>query len=350
MLDVFHSDAFTTLELTTAVEKVPYLPTGIGRLDVFEEDPIRTKELAVEVRQGQLVLIPASDRGAPLTERTTELRNMLYFKVPRLATGDTLMADELQSIRAFGQESELMQVQAEVARRLSGPTGLLKNIEYTWENQRLGAISGSLIDADGSTVIYNWFTSFGITQPTEIAFNLTGWQGTSPSTSDGALRQLCNQTARAIKRAAKGAFIEGVSEICCMCGDQFWDQLVTHPDVVKTYLNWMAAAELRQGNAWDAMLFGGIRWFNYRGSDDNDATIGVATTKCKFFLRKAPGVFKVARAPAEFGPWINTPGKKYYVIPIIDRDRQAWWRMEVYSYPLFICTRPETLFSGRCGT
>jgi hypothetical protein len=35
------------------------------------------------------------------------------------------------------------------------------------------------------------------------------------------------------------------------------------------------------------------------------------------------------------------------VIPIFDRDRNMWWRQEVYSHPLFICTRPEVLMSGR---
>ena len=63
-----------------------------------------------------------------------------HFDVPRLKHEDTITAAELQNVRAFGTESELMQVQAEVARRLSGPTGLQRNIEYTWEFQRLAAI------------------------------------------------------------------------------------------------------------------------------------------------------------------------------------------------------------------
>ena len=30
----------------------------------------------------------------------------------------------------------------------------------------------------------------------------------------------------------------------------------------------------------------------------------------------------------------------------IDRDRNAWFRQEIYAYPLFICTRPEVLQFG----
>ena len=51
-------------------------------------------------------------------------------------------------------------------------------------------------------------------------------------------------------------------------------------------------------------------------------------------------------APGEAFQWVNTPGKEYYVLPIMDTDRNMWWRMEAYSYPLMICTRPEVLWSG----
>ena len=353
-LDIFHADAFNTIQMTTAVERNPYLPQGIGSLNLFEPDPIRTTAMAVEERNGVLALVQTSDRGGPLQERSTELRKVRYFEVPRLATGDTIRASEIQSIREFGTESELMQVEKEVARRLSGPTGLLSNIEYTKENLRLGAISGQLVDADGSTIIYNWFNEFQQAQPAEIGFNLT-------ANTAGSLRDLCNVVVRGMKRAAKGAFIDGETEIWAMCGDAFWDAFIVHTDVVSTYVNWRDAAQLREAYAFrggegtiaaprlDAFKFAGINWVNYRGSDDA-TTVGVQTPKVKFFLRKSPGTFRVAYAPAEFGPWLNTPGKEQYVLPVMDLMRQAWWRMEVYSYPLFICTRPETLFSGRVSS
>jgi len=361
-LDIFHNDAFNMIQLTTAVERNPYLPQGIGSLELFEPDPIRTKAMAVEERNGVLTLIPTSDRGSPPTERVSELRKVRYFEVPRLAHADTLKADEILGVREFGTESELMQVQKEVARRLRGPTGILANFEYTKENMRLGAISGQLLDADGTTIIYNWWNEFGQTQPAEIGFNLLGWQtGSATPTYDGWLRTQCNAVVRGMKRAAKGAFVDGVTEIMAMCGDAFWDEFITHPDIVNTYKNWLDAAQLRDSYAFrggeasperprlDVFKFAGISWFNYRGSDDA-TTIGVPTTKVKFFLRKSPGTFRVAYAPAEFGMFLGSPGKEQYIIPIMDRDRQAWWRMEGYAYPLFICTRPETLWSGRAGT
>jgi hypothetical protein len=339
-LDIFHQDPFTTIQLTLAVERHPFQPVGLGEMDIFEPAPIRTKALAVEERTGKLTVIPTSARGAPPAQRTTEKRKMRYFDVPRIAQEDTITADELQSIREFGTESVLMQVQTEVARRLNGPTGIQRNIEYTWENMRLGAVQGLLLDADGS-VLYNWFDEFGIAQPDEVAFNLAA--GTANS-----LRPICNDIVRTMSRKAQGAWAPSTS-VVALCGDSFYDKFTNHPDVIRTFLNWQAAQEIRdgsQGEAFGSFKFAGITWVNYRGSDDN-ATIKIPDDKVKFFPKGAPGVFQKAMAPAETFDFVNTLGKDIYVIPVFDRDRNAWWRMEGYSYPLFICTRPELLLTGR---
>uniref|UniRef100_UPI001CC405E5 major capsid protein n=1 Tax=Burkholderia diffusa TaxID=488732 RepID=UPI001CC405E5 len=135
-----HQDPFTAISLSDAVQRNPYQPQGLGALNIFEPNPIRTKALGIEERTGKLVLIPFSQRGAEGTQRTTEKRDMRYFEVPRLMHDDTLYAEELQGIREFGTESILMQVETEVARRLSGPTGLLASVEYTKEYLRLAAL------------------------------------------------------------------------------------------------------------------------------------------------------------------------------------------------------------------
>ncbi|TAL89281.1 MAG: major capsid protein [Candidimonas sp.] len=341
-LNIFRQDAFSTFTLTTAIERNPFKPSGLGSLGIFDPNPIRTTALGVEERQGKLVLIPFSNRGQEGTQRTTEKRDMRYFDVPRLMHSDTIHANELQNVRAFGTESELMQIETEVARRLNGPTGLTSNIEYTWEFQRLAAVQGLCLDSDGS-VKFNWFDEFGITQAAEIAFNLS-------AATANSLRPLINGIVRTMARKSQGAFTPN-TRVYALCGDSFYDEFVNHPDVIRTFLNWSAAADLRdnsQGAAFEEFSFAGVTWLNYRGSDDA-TTIAVASDKVKFFPVGAPGIFQVAQAPGESFEWVNTPGKPMYVIPIFDRDRNSWWKMEVYSYPLHICTRPEVLLSGRAG-
>ncbi|MGF6978955.1 hypothetical protein QFZ94_007470 [Paraburkholderia sp. JPY465] len=340
ILDVFHQDPFTAIALTDAVQRNPFQPVGLGALNVFEPNPIRTKALAVEQRQGKLVLIPFSERGAEGTQRTTEKRQMRYFDVPRLMHDDTVYAEEVEGIREFGTESVLMQVETEVARRLSGPTGLLASVEYTKEYLRLAALQGLVLNPKDGSVYYNWFTQFGIAQPAVIPFNLAA--GTA-----NTLRPICNGLVRSMARKAQGAFT-ATTRVYGLCGDAFYDAFVNHPDVIRTFVNWSDARALRdnsQGAAFEAFDFAGITWFNYRGSDDN-TTIKVPDNNVQFFPVGAPGVFREAMAPGETVDWVNTPGRPVYVLPIFDLLRRMWWKMETYAYPLFICTRPEVLFQG----
>ncbi len=347
ILDVFNGDAFTAMELTSFVDRHPFLPTGIGALDLFEPLPIRTTALAVEERDGVLTLIPTSPRGAPAMERTTEKRKMRYFETPRLFHGDTLQVSELQNIRDFIGDNgvavtTLMQVQRELARRLVGPTGLTKNLEYTLEYHRLGAIQGILLDANGN-VLHNWFNEFEITAPSATAFSLSS--GATAAT--GTLRPICNGIVRTMMRAAKGVWTPS-TRVVGLCGDQFYDQFTNHMDVKQTFLNWNAAKDLRNGPefaSFGAFTWGDIDWINYRGSDDN-STIAIPTNEVKFFPKGAPGVFQKAMGPGESAEFLNQPGRPQYILPIVDTKRRMWFRSELYAYPLHICTRPDLLASG----
>lgn len=340
--DVFRQDAFTSITLTTAVEKVPFKPGLLGSLGIFTPmAPLYTKDIMVESRDGQLVIIPASQRGGPVAQRMTEKRKAVPFEAPRLAFGDTIYAHELQFVRQFG-EAAFMQVQQEVARRMAGPTGLTTSLELTWERMRLGCIQGRVLDADNS-VIFDFFDAFGVTEPDEIDFDLD-----NANPAQGALQKVCNQTNRTILRAAKAP--DGVGRVVALCGDDFWDLLITHKEVEQTYLNQIAAAQLREREPFQRLEFGGITWINYRGTDDNSATTGVAiaASKARFFPTGVPGLFEEGWAPSEFLPDVGQAGRPRTVRVEFDKgEPPAWWKQEVFSYPVYICTRPECLQRGK---
>jgi hypothetical protein len=336
-MDIFNSDAFKMVSLTQAIQKVEYKPSLIGSLNLFTPRPVRTETVAIEKREGVLAIVQTSNRGAPIARRDNEKRDLRDFRTVRIAKGDTIQAAEIQNIRAFGSETELMQVQAEVARRYAT---ILDDIEMTWENMRLGCLNGVVKDADGST-IRNWFTEWGISQATEIDFELDD--------ANTKVRLKCNQVVRNMMKASKGAWTSS-TKVHALCGDTFYDNLITHASVEKTYLNWAAAADLRQGGAYSAFTFGDITFHNYRGSDTfvSQATagkggLGIDAEKARFFPVGAPGVFEVAQSPAESFEYVNTPGQPVYGMIVPDRDRNMFVDVEAYSYPLFICTRPEML-------
>lgn len=336
-MDIFNSSAFSMTSLTGAVKKVGYKPQLLGSLNIFEPVPTRTRTVFIDRREDKLRLIPTSATGAPPKELQVDPRNAVPLKTTRLTEGFTLYAEEIQGIRAFGNETELMQVQSEYLRRMAS---VRDDMDLTHEFHRLGALQGLLLDADGTSVIYNYFTEFGVTQPAVIDFDLD-----NASPARGALRKKCAEVVRGMARSAGGAFTPGTT-IHALVGDAFFDDFISHSEVEKTYLNWAAAADLRQDQSFGAFTFGGITWHNYRGTDDN-STVAIAPDEAKFFPVGAKDVFKKAMAPAEFGPYVNTLGQDTYAINIVDRDRQAFTRGELYSYPLYFCQRPDVLRTGK---
>lgn len=351
IVDIFRQDMFSTTSLTAVVNKSPFTPRFLESLGIFTPNPIRSIDAGVMINDaGTLTVVPTTPRGSPPIEQIQRPEEVRTFRTPRIALGDTIHAHELQGMLAraitqsFSGGRDAMtllnqDLQSEIAFRVDGPNQLREKVENTKERMRLGAISGIVLDADGST-LYNWPTLFGVSLPTEIDFDLD-----NATPVAGALLKLITQTERAVLRAAKSGNLPNV-RVIALCGDAFYDDLIAHPEVRETYMNWQAATDLRVSRAFKSFTYGSIEWINYRGSDDN-STIAIHTDKCKFIPVGVPGLFQEVLAPAESFEFVNTPGLPIYILQMPDRDRNQFVRLEVYSYPMYIATRPDVLFSGR---
>lgn len=332
-MDAFNNRAFSMVNLTAAIDKIDYVPSLLGSLGIFTPQPVFTRDIAVEKRGQTLSLIPTSPLGAPPNETNRDGRDIRTFRTTRLADSFTMYAHEVEGIRAFGTEDEFETLQVEYASRMAK---VASRMELTHEFHRLGALQGKLLDADGVTVIYNYFTEFGIAEPSAIDFNLDN--------ANTDVWAKCQEVKRLVIRASKGAFTPA-SRVHALVGDAFYDALTQHPKVFQFYMNWQAAQQIKDVQAFESFEFGGIVWHNYRGTDDN-STVAIPTDEAKFFPVNADGVFVKAMAPAEFGSFVNTRGQHTYAINVVDKDRQAWTKGELYSYPLYLCARPDVLQKG----
>jgi len=331
LTDVFNSNGFGTIELTQGLYKQPYKPQMLGSMGLFTPRGITQRSFAIEELSGTLSLIQTSPHGAPPVEATHQKRTLKSFSTVHLAKGDTINASEVIGVRGFGV-NDLVTIQGLINDR---QRNLMDSMELTFENMRLGAVQGIVTDADAST-LYNWFTEFGISQDSEIDFDLDNAAPTS-----GAVRKCCAQVVRQTLVASQGMWGPG-ARIVALCGDTFYDQLVNHAEVRTTYLNYQAAAALREPYAWDTFNYGGIQFINYRGCDDG-SSVCIDTLKAKFFPVGVPGLFQVIFSPLENETFVNTPGIPYYAVSVPDRDRAMWTRIELYSMPCFMCTRPKML-------
>lgn len=335
VMNVFDQDAFGVVEFNEeVVRRIDFKPQLLGSLNLFSPIYSRSRNIVIARKDTMLSLIPTSALGAPPEELIPEGADVRPFRTHRLAKGSTIYAEELQGVLALPFDGQVREIQAEVADRTGQITD---DMELTWENMRFGAIQGVVYDADNTRVLNNWYETWGITQPAEIDFAL----GTD--TTD--VRKKCRDVKRAMQKAAKGVWTSG-TRVGALVGDAFFDALVNHKSVKETYLNSDRASALENIEGYSAITIEGITFINYQGTDDG-STIAVGTDKAKFFPIGARGAFQVGFGPAEFFPYVNQRGQEKYGMIITDKDRDAWRRVELYSYPLFICTRPEMLLRAR---
>lgn len=340
-MDIFNNDAFSLINMTQAIQKMPSVPSFLDRLGIFGQgEGVDTNIVSIEQKGMTLSLIPTSARGSAPPMGSNDRRTMRNFNIPRVAKGDQIFAAEIQGIRAFGTESELETVAQKVAQKQQK---LLTEVALTLEYHRLGAIQGKLLDTDGTTTIYNYFTEFGISEPTEIDFDLD-----AASPAEGVLLDKCKAAKRAAIRALGASYVPGVTRFMWLCGDTFYDQFTKHNDVRVTYKNWEAAAALRGsvGSAFGEFTFGEMDWVNYQGTDDN-TTVAIGSTKARLVVLGVPGLYRRYNGPGETFDTVGTIGRPLYSMLIRDEQRNMWVQPEVYAYPLHICTRPEVLLSGR---
>ncbi len=346
-MDIFRGGAaggaFSSISLTTAIRDIKYTPSLLtGMPGLVSKVPIYTEKFAVERMADSQRLIPVTERGAPRTRQTRDRRNIRDFRTIRTAKVDELRAVELANIRPFGEETGLEAVQRELMLRYSK---LRRDHELTEEYRLLGMIQGKILDADGTSTLYDWFTEFGIAPPTELGFN---WASRA-----GVAEYIRANVIRPIKTALQGRDTPN-TRIMALCGDTFFDGLTSNSEVRQTYLNWQAAQDLRTGlaNAYESFVFGNVEWVNYRSAtDSNSVSVGIAADKCRFFPVGVPDMFQKIISPNDEDlNFVNTLGQEYYARQVPDPSGyNAYVELSMDAFNAHVCTTPEALLSGRAG-
>lgn len=336
MLDVFNSGLFSVVSLTDAINKPIFQPGRIGQMGLFTPRGVTTTTVIVEEKDGQLVLVSPSPRGAPGQTMDKVKAKGRPFIIPHFQIDDAIYADEVQGVRAWGTESELETVQGKVAERLVTHRA---SHEVTLEYARIGAVIGVITYADGSTT--DLFSEFGVAQDAEIAFDLA-----AASPAAGVLRKRAAALIRQMSTNLGGLPFFGVH---AMTGDAFYDDLLAHVEVRNTFLNNPSAAELRtsyvvNGQSYGTFEFGGITWENYRGAVGGTQFIN--TDKAHFFPKGVPNLFRTYFAPADYTETVNTVGKMTYVKQY-DMPNGKGVYFESQMNQLSICTRPKALLKGK---
>lgn len=320
-MDIFNNDAFSVTNLTLAIQNVPHQPQRLSELRLFSEEGIPTTSVSLESMGSTISLVPAASRGAPGRPMTNDKRTLRAMSTIHLPQRATIVADEVQNLRAFGSESEVETAQNLMNRKLAK---MRRDLDTTIEWQRMGAIKGQILDADGTTVLEDLYNTFGVTQTTH---NMV-----LGNTSTKVLQKVV-EAKRKMEAELGGLMYTGLRAICSA---SFFDALVTHPAAEKAFDRWMNGEFLRT-DLRGGFYFAGVYWEEYRGRVGAQSFVedGVAY----LIPEGVADLFVTYFAPADYMETVNTNGVPYYA----KQEPMPFNKgimVEAQSNPLSICTRP----------
>lgn len=320
ILDPFKADGFSLTSLTAALNNIPYTPTVIAESGLFTSAGIATLDATIESDGKTIGLVSVQPRNAPQQVVLADKRTVRTFKVPHLPERATIMADEVQGVRAFGSQDQAQSINTIRDMRLAK---MRSQIDYTIEAHRLSAIMGNYYDAAGNQT--SLFTEFGVSQQT-VSFAL--------GTSTTAIKTKVALTIEAVESALDGLAYSGID---IYCGASFWKDLISHANVEKFYMNWQAANSLNR----DPRLpfsFMGVNFIRYRGT----AAVKIPDAEAYAVPTGVTDLFITRFAPANYVETVNTIGLPFYgkVEPL---EMNKGVAIEAQSNPLNLCTRPSSV-------
>lgn len=325
LLNVFKDDAFHFMQLTSAVNKLPYVPTRLGTLGWFETEGIWQPNAAIELQDNVLTLVANKPRGAPGAVKGLGKRTMKYLQPAHLPQVFSVMADEIANLRAFGKETEVEVASRFLAKKMAV---CRRDSDVTIEWGRMGAVKGIVYDADGTTVIHNLFTEFGVAQTTD------SWALSNNATK---VQQKFTALKRLVEDKIGGTMMTGIR---VLASAEWFDALVGHPEFKDAWRLWNQSANLRDDLRGGFQAMPGVIVEEYRGQVGAQRFVGA--NKAYAVPEGVPGLFKTLYAPANYTDAVNTEGLPFYA-KFKEMDFDKGLEGEVQSNPLHYCTRPDAI-------
>lgn len=320
--NVFESDAFSLKSLTAAINEVEYTPRRLGELGVFDAAGITTTQVVIEKDGDKLALVESKPRGAPATVVGGSKRSVVPFMTAHLPTRATILADEVQGVRAFGTEDAAEQLQTVINGRLAK---MARRIDVTHEYHRIGAVKGLVLDANGD-VLYDLFRAFGMEQKTvPMALDTAGTD----------LQLKCLDILEAMEKGLGDLFFDGGR---VLCGQAFWRKFVSHKSV-KAAFERFQEGEKNRNDPRTPFYFGGLFWERYRG------TVGekpfIKEGEAYAMPMGSDDLFMSRFAPGDYMDTVNTLGLPFYSSsePL---PHGKGVELEAQSNPAHLNTRPKS--------
>jgi hypothetical protein len=250
------------------------------------------------------------------------------------------MADEVQGIRVLGSQDATSGAEAKMTLLQAK---MRRDLDFTIEWHRMGAIKGLVLDSDGSTLI-DMYAQFGSSLPTpvnSIPSVVTAFGNTATSALAAA-----NGVVGTIEDALGGVPYDHIHVFCdqlffqALLGNPSFAKAVENYNILSGGVNPILGGDIR----YKGIVFGGAVWEVIRGKANINGTSTpfVEANTAYAFPVGVPGMFQTWFAPADYMETVNTVGLPYYTKQE-PMQMNKGVNVESQSNPINVNTRPEAV-------
>ena len=343
---------YDSTALTGLINRVPNRFGLIASLGIFASEGIGSTNVEIREEEGSLSVLNHRPRGsgAQVNERKrgrTKVIQAGHFELMDLITPQ----DVQDRLAVIGRDKSPEAIDDLLGRILIS----LANKHYiTLEWNRMGALSGIVLDGDGTTELLNLYDEFNIVEKS-VDFDLTN------AAADVIAK--CEEVTDHIGSNLKGETMTGVEGLC---DATFFNQFVQHAKVEKYYTQWEAAKMIAhpdrntQGGNWGRTFeFQNVRLIEYKGKaplSTGASTPFVKSGQVRFYPTGTmdtfasyfapPDTLDAANAMAALSSDPDFGGEaQMFASPEILNHGKG---IEIYteSNPISLCKRPELLVKG----
>ena len=336
VLDYLDQPEFADSRLTESINVPPYETGRPAQLGIFIDTPITTTYVRLSVKDGQITIIPARERGGESNLNMSGDLQDLMIPIPHFPLDDAIRPSDLQNIMAFGEDYVFQTLAGILNAKL---TELRSKHDATHSHLDWGALNGMVIDGEGK-VLVDLYSKFELT-PTVINFAL------NTASTDIATK---NREAKAVlRRNLRGAATRGT---IVLAGPTFFDRYTSHANVRES-LKYYAGQTVNpaRDDVEDTFTFAGLKLerideeFSFRLPNGTFQSRPAVKDDEAILLPLGTQLFKRYIAPPDTIADANTrprPGDKVFVSTERLKHNKGE-DIHTESNVLPICTRPEVI-------
>lgn len=225
VLTLLNAPEFADDRLTESINVAPYATGRLAQLGLFTDTPIATTTVKIGIRDDEITIIPARERGGPANKNMRGDVKSTIIEIPHFPLDDAITPSDIQNLSAWGESNVFLTLAGVYNDKL----GLMRSKhDNTHHHLDWGAVNGLIYDAEGKLLL-DLYDQFDLTRSTvDLQLSSTSLNVAARARAAKAI----------IRRELRGAATTGVR---VLAGSEFFDAYVDHPFFEKSLAAYQGA-------------------------------------------------------------------------------------------------------------